>query len=661
MVLLALVALAMPAGAQLVRTDAVWARQAPAGSITLDGNLNEPVWAQAEKMQVTYLTSSGIPGSGYKVEGASFEQWQYPTNDSTNAYLRFLVIGNKLYLGATVPDLSIGGGGVFNAFDGFLMGLKNHSSPNFPKPVDEYLYSWWYPRSPGIVTQQCNPDSAVGAPPTFKGLWAPDSVCDPVTGLVKTRNATQIAAWDARTIVNGTTNSDLTTDVGYTVEMVFDLGVMGYDATKAAGDTVEWNISIYDTDNNWKPIAADLTDNRTWLTSPWGRDMWYDELRIYTRPSVTTSSGALPTIDPDFRMPITGLPAPTIDGNLNEGVWAVAPSFRIHYDDDALRGTYPSIGKYRSGQYQPRLSVNDPDPAALPNVVDPGDATVKYFWKGDNLYLGFDVNDVRVQSNSLEDEWDGFNVTLTSRTEQVTEDHGVLKGKALAFHWGFTPPPGPVPTVIPADDLPALISAGQAEVAMQLKPGSTLDSLGNTANDVGYTAEMRVDLKGIGYPPGLGDHTIFFGCTLYDQDRFASQLKSSYGTRAWFFREREQLCCPAWTLLDGTYIIGPATGVDDGAPVAGFAALGNSPNPFKLATTLEFILGKASNVGIEVFDLSGRLVHKQDLGRFTAGHQTAPVELPSVKAGVYLYRLTAQDPATGAKLASFSGKMMHLQ
>src|SRR5262249_39708277 len=158
---------------------------------------------------------------------------------------------------------------------------------------------------------------------------------------------------------------------------------------------------------------------------------------------------------------ITSLPAPTIDGNLTDAVWAVAPSFQIRYDDDALRGTYPSIGKYRSGQYQPRLSINDPDPAALPTVVDPGDATVKYFCKGDNLYLGFDVNAVGVQSNALEDEWDGFNVALTSRTEQVTEDHGVLKGKALAFHWGFTPPPGPVPTVIPADDLPALISAGQ--------------------------------------------------------------------------------------------------------------------------------------------------------------------------------------------------------
>ena len=286
------------------------------------------MWAQAEKVNVHYGISAGIPGSGWKAEGG-FEPVM-TTNDSTNVTLRFLVVGNKLYLGATVPDKSIGGGGGFNYFDGFLMGLKNHSSPDFPKPIDEYLYSWWYPREGGTVCPCAQAiDSAVGNPPIFKGLWAPDPVCDCVTGLVVPRTATQIANWDARTVVNGTTNQDVTTDVGYTVEMVFDLGVIGYNATKAAGDTIEWNISVYDTDNWWKnPLQTDLSRNRTWLQNPWGRDMWYDELRIYTRPNVTTVSGALPAIDPDLRMPITGLPAPTIDGNLNDAVWAVAPELQ---------------------------------------------------------------------------------------------------------------------------------------------------------------------------------------------------------------------------------------------------------------------------------------------------------------------------------------------
>src|SRR5262245_11305944 len=368
---------APPAFAQLARTDAIWARQAPAGSITLDGNLNEAVWAQAESKNIRYRLDNGIPGSGYVDEGG-INPPQQPTNDSTNATLRFLVIGNKLYLGATVPDKSIGGGGGFNYFDGLLMGLKDHSSPNFPKPIEEYFLSWWYPREASTVSPCAQAiDSAVGNPPIFKGKWAPDPVCDG-TGQVVPRTAAQIAAWDARTSVNGVlcnpncgtaTNDDASVDQGYTVEMMFDLGVMGYDATKAEGDTVEWNIQIYDTDNWWKtPLGLDLSRNRTWWQNPWSRDMYFDEVRIYTRPSVTTASGALPAIDPDFRMPTTGSPAPTIDGNLNDAVWASAPSFDIKWNDNNLRGSYPSIGKYRSGQFQPRLTINNPAPQPLPAV-----------------------------------------------------------------------------------------------------------------------------------------------------------------------------------------------------------------------------------------------------------------------------------------------------
>jgi hypothetical protein len=663
---LALVVSAAPAGAQLARTDAIWARTVPPGSITLDGNLNEPVWAQAESWRIHYhydvstpvTGTQGLPGSGWKDEGG------FPpgtngvtTNDSTNALLKFLVMGNKLYMGVTVPDKSIGGSGTFNREDGFLMDLKDHTaSLGSPKPVAEYLYSWWYPREGGTVCPCAQSiDSAVGNPPTFKGRWAPDPLCDCTTGALLSRTAAQISAWDARTVVNGTTNSDVTTDVGYTVEMVFDLGAMGYDVTKAGGDTLEWNISIYDNDNFWKnPLQQDWSNNRTWWTCPWGNVAEQDEVRIYARPSVTNTSGPVPAIDPDLRMPTTGLPAPTIDGNLNDAVWAVAPSIRLHYADNVVRAGYPSVGKYRSGDFQARLSVDDPDPNPLPFVVDPGDATVKYFWKGDFLYLGFDVNDQRVQSNSKEDEWDGFTVGLTSRSEEDLVDHN-LAGKGLSFHVG------PTGQAVPMKDLTTFVNAGTAQVAMQLKAGTTVDSTGTTPNDVGYTAEMKLDLKALGYPAGLGDHTLFFGVDLHDCDYYSNPVTDSYGTRTWFFREREEECCPAWTLLDGTLIAGPTTGVDDSPVVTGFAALGNSPNPFKLMTTLEFTLAKASRVQVQVFDLSGRVVHEQDLGRFAAGHQTAAMQLPSAKAGVYLYRLTAHDPATGAKLASFSGKMMHLQ
>jgi hypothetical protein len=648
---------AAPALAQAPRTDAIWARTAPGGSITLDGNLNEPVWATAESWRVHYrydqnnpvTGTQGMPGSGWKDEGGFPPTMS--TNDSTNATLKFLVIGNQLYLGATVPDKSIGGGGGFNYFDGFLMGLKDHLAPGFPKPINEYLYSWWYPREQGTVSPCAQAiDSAVGNPPIFKGRWAPDPVCDG-TGQVAPRTANQIAQWDAVTAVNGITNSDLTTDVGYTVEMRFNLDSLGYNVTQSAGDVIEWNISIYDTDNWWKsPLGFDLSRNRTWWQNPWGRDMFHDEVRIYAKPSVTTSSGALPPIDPDFQIPTTTMAVPTIDGNISDAVWGQAPSFDIRWNDSALRAGYPSIGKWRSGQFQPNVQGGQ----AI--VGDGGDATVKYFFKGDWLYMAFDARDIRVESNEFEDLWDGFTVSITHRTELDPEDHN-SQGKALSFHVGSNG------HAVAVKDLAPLVAGGGAQVALVTKGGTTVDSTGVTNDDTGYTAELAVNLTQLGYPSGLGDHTLFLGVTLHDHDMYAppqGPLTDSYATRTWWFREREEMCCPAWTFLNPAFVFG-TTGVGDQPLAAGFAVLGNAPNPFHLTTNLEFTLGRESDVTIEVFAPNGRLVQSQMLGRYQSGHRQVPLTLPAGRSGLYLYRLQAHDPATGAVIASLSGKMMHLR
>src|SRR5688500_13586539 len=112
--------------AQEPREDFIWARRS-LNPITLDGNLNEPGWAQAESWTIRYGQDAGIPGSGWKVEGGLVN----PTNP-TFATLKFLTFGNQLYLGATVADSSVGGSAGFNRFDGFLMALKAHDDAGFP-------------------------------------------------------------------------------------------------------------------------------------------------------------------------------------------------------------------------------------------------------------------------------------------------------------------------------------------------------------------------------------------------------------------------------------------------------------------------------------------------------------------------------------------------
>ena len=47
--------------------------------------------------------------------------------------------------------------------------------------------------------------------------------------------------------------------------------------------------------------------------------------------------------------------------------------------------------------------------------------------------------------------------------------------------------------------------------------------------DTGYTAEMSVDLTGLGYPSGLGDGTLWAGVEHLDGDSFGSNWNLSYG------------------------------------------------------------------------------------------------------------------------------------
>ena len=149
--------LAVPSLAQPPRQDVIWARSTAGQPLVLDGVLDEPAWAKAEKKIIQYRRDAGVPGSGWKDESGVV------LTDSLYAELKFLVVGNQLYMGARIPDQSIGGDSIFNRFDGLLMSIKDHSDPNAPKPPAEYFYSWWYP---GSATPR-----AVGNPPVFKGRW----------------------------------------------------------------------------------------------------------------------------------------------------------------------------------------------------------------------------------------------------------------------------------------------------------------------------------------------------------------------------------------------------------------------------------------------------------------------------------------------------------
>ena len=111
--LLLLVVTTMATGSLLAqfnpRKDYVWARDISVASnpaITLDGKLNETVWAQAESVTVKYGVKDQNPGSGYKIMNGTGTP-----GDPANAVLKFLVdkTKNMLYIGVTSKDSSVGG------------------------------------------------------------------------------------------------------------------------------------------------------------------------------------------------------------------------------------------------------------------------------------------------------------------------------------------------------------------------------------------------------------------------------------------------------------------------------------------------------------------------------------------------------------------------
>ncbi len=606
---------ALPLAAQEVREDAIWARTA-LSPITLDGVLDEPGWAVADSQIIEYAVDAGMPGSGWKTEAG----WQ--PIDPTHATIKFLVQGNQLYMAAIVQDQSVGGSAEFNRFDGLLMGMKDHSIEGYPKPQAEYLYSWWH--------DELSDPQAEGTMPGFIGVWAELPHGTP-------RTPEQIAAWDAVTVVNGTTNNDDTPDQGYVVEMRFDLEVMGYDVTRPEGDIVEWNISVYDCDWYWPISVTSFSTNRVWWQGPWGNTSWYNEVRIHARPDVTTASGPAPQIEPEIVVPSLAEQA-TIDGELSEDVWSSPDiySFDIRWGDDELRAGYDGVGSYRSGQFQ--ATVNGGEAF----VLDPADATVKVYHSGNMLYFGFEARDQVVQYHPDLNRWDGFIVTLEDLASRGT-DNTVLT-KRLSFQVNTDG------TALAQDDLLNLTATGDAQVAISLMAGTSVDTLGQQS-DPGYTAEMAIDLTALGYTFSRAEESLFFGVVHLDGDSFIPTT-DSYGTRVWWYREFPGTCCPVWAHL-GTDTSGVAP--EDPWQNAYARLLGTGPASAR--PQVAFAMPEANLVALKVYDLRGHLVEESSLGEMGAGENRVPMfsgRLPA--SGMYLYRLRLVNPVTGQERAVLNGK-----
>ncbi|MEW6701848.1 MAG: hypothetical protein AB1298_03945, partial [Bacteroidota bacterium] len=100
------------------RTDVIWARTVPGGTINFDGKLDETAWAKAEQLTIKYGESAGLPTSGWRPEAGPDVY-----TDPTNATVKFLASENYLYIGFDVPDKWVGGTQDWARWDAVLMSL----------------------------------------------------------------------------------------------------------------------------------------------------------------------------------------------------------------------------------------------------------------------------------------------------------------------------------------------------------------------------------------------------------------------------------------------------------------------------------------------------------------------------------------------------------
>lgn len=608
------------------RQDVMWARTVPAGTITMDGVLNEAAWSQAETVNLVYGQQGLLPTSGWRPE-----QNPDAVTDPTNATIKFLVSSdNQLWLAFDIPDSSIGGSG-WPTWDGILMSIKDKADLDPLSTIAkaaEYFYTFWTAGLPSEVP-------VVGSYPRFIGKYGNFSDT--------TRTPEQRAAWNAVTVINGTSN-DAGRDDGWVTEMRIDLASVGYDVTDSDGDLIGLNFSIWDCDYLFEGDPQRINVTRTHLQSPWGNANANNVVRVFARPDVDLTA-ALPTVAPDVVIPNGATFAdPVIDGNPNESVWAGAYSFDLGWDIETLRQDYPGAGKFMSAHFQPELGGNP-----RPPILDPSAANVKMFFKDKYLYVAATIADGRVQGTEVFDQVDGLRVIIGHRTDIDPENKILFKQMRVSFNLAG------VPTAY--EYLTTLIDSGKAEFGAALTGATTVNV--NTDIDDGYSIEMKIDLTGLGYPSDLGDKLLFCGVMLADGDSFEDPL-SNYGTRSWWFREHDGGPITTWSVLDPDTPVGVE---DEKVAVVpnSIELYGNYPNPFNPATRIKFAIPESGDVNITIYNTVGEEVRNINLINKNAGELDYSFNALSLSSGVYFYKISLQNSVSGKSYISNVGKMILLK
>lgn len=80
-----------------------------------------------------------------------------------------------------------------------------------------------------------------------------------------------------------------------------------------------------------------------------------------------------------------------------------------------------------------------------------------------------------------------------------------------------------------------------------------------------------------------------------------------------------------------------------------FRLFGNYPNPFNAGTVIQFELSQPQKIGLEVFDVLGRMIYIKE-AYFNSGLNTFRWNPGNINSGIYFYRISNSRLSKGASL-----------